>query len=304
MGLSRMNIWLRDANCTPMTTVWRADLAIITCGGKYLVDFYPEILKQLSDRYGTVAYVDDLTNYPITDQTGLTEFVTIGTTAQQTVNFSSPATNAAEIANQMNSQLTGCEVKVVDGRVRIITDDQGPEATITVGGGTCSLVWGVPIQGTGYRVRKLVNYQNATRISIQPPAGQMINHIELDVPPGCYKVWCRCCFGNNEETNKVMVNLCCDDHACVNLLLNAVKTCTEDLIHPAFDRVVNDANYQIEEEIVPFMKQMMWLGVKSKATLVAQLNERLIEAQDKGDTELEARINAVLTIVNTLPDCQ
>jgi hypothetical protein len=41
-----------------------------------------------------------------------------------------------------------------------------------------------------------------------------------------------------------------------------------------------------------------------KATLVQQLSERILEAQEKRDTALEARINAVLAIVNTLPDCQ
>jgi hypothetical protein len=155
-----------------------------------------------------------------------------------------------------------------------------------------------------YTIDKLVNYQNATRISIRPPAAEFINHIELDVPPGAYKIWCRVCHGKNEETNIVMANVCCDDHACVNLLLNAVQTCAENLVHPGFDRVVNDGNFQVEAEIVPFMKAMMWVGYKNKATLVQQLGERVIEAQEKGDTALEARINAVLVIVNTLPDCQ
>lgn len=208
MGTAHLNIWLRGSDCVPLTDCWRADLVIMTCSGKYLVDFYPEIINQLQ-----VAY-------------------------------------------------------------------------------------------SAYTIQKLTNYQNYTRISIVPPAGEKINHLELDLPPGAYKVWCRVCHGKNEETNIVMVNPECGESRCVNLLLNAVQTCAEQLIHPAFDRVVNDGNFQQEMEIIPFMKVMMWAGYKNKAALVLQLGERILEAQQKGDTELEARINAVLTIVNTLPDCQ
>jgi hypothetical protein len=156
-----------------------------------------------------------------------------------------------------------------------------------------------------YTIQKLVNYQNATRISIKPPAAETINHIELDLPPGAYKIWCRVCHGKNEETNKVMVNPECGESRCVNLLLDAAQTCAENLIHPAFDRVVNDApQFQQDLEVLPFMKVMMWAAYKNKAVMVQQLNERVLEAQQKGDTDLEARVNAVLNIVNTLPDCQ
>jgi hypothetical protein len=180
----------------------------MTCGGKYLVDFYPEVLTQLEGRYPT------------------------------------------------------------------------------------------------YTIVKRVNYQNATRIGIQPPAGEKVNHIELDCPPGCYKIWCRICHGKNEETNIVMTTVACDDRACINLLLNSVETCAKNLIHPAFDRIVNDGNFQVDAEIVPFAKAMMYVGYQNKAALVQQLNERILEAQDKVDTDLEARVNAILTIIDTLPDCQ
>lgn len=208
MGTAHLNIWLRGSDCVPLTDCWRADLVVKTCSGKYLVDFYPEIITQLIAKYPT------------------------------------------------------------------------------------------------YTISKLDNYQNYTRIHIQPPSGTFINHIEMDIPPGAYAVWCRVCHGKNEETNRVMVNPECGESRCVNLLLNAVQTCSEQLLHPAFDRVVNDGNFIEDMEIVPFMKLMMWSAYKGKAAVVAQLNERIIEAQEKGDTSLEARINAVLAIVNTLPDCQ
>lgn len=154
-----------------------------------------------------------------------------------------------------------------------------------------------------YVIQKLANYQNYTRISIRPPSGTTINHIEMDIPPGAYVVWCRVCHGKNEETNKVMVNPECGESRCVNLLLNATQTCAEQLVHPAFDRVINDGNFQPEMEVIPFVKVMMWAAYKNKATLVQQLNERIIEAQEKGDTILEGRVNAVLAVINTLPDC-
>jgi len=305
MGLSHLNIWLRDINCTPLKTCWRTDLVIKTCGNQYLVDFYPEILTQLSDRYGTSGFVSDVTSYPITDQTGLTEFVTIGTGSQQTVTFASPATTPHQIASQMDNQLTDCSVSVVDGQVRIITDKKDHKQTISVGGGTCGLLWGSAVAGTGYEILKLDNYQNATRISIRPKSGEFINHIECFVPPGCYKIWSRCCFGNNEETNKVMTVIESGEHRQIDLLLDAVRTCSENIIHPAMDLVVNDGKFQdIEYDIVPFIKQMIWLSGKNKAVMLNQLDERIIEAQQKVDTTLESRLNAVRAIVNSLPaDC-
>ncbi|MFZ2071258.1 MAG: hypothetical protein WAV32_06655, partial [Halobacteriota archaeon] len=76
-----------------------------------------------------------------------------------------------------------------------------------------------------YKDVKVQDYKGHRRIMLQPGGGEKFNHIEVDVPPGCYVVWTRVCYGKNEETNKVMVIVDCGEEVCVNLLLDDVETC-------------------------------------------------------------------------------
>lgn len=77
------------------------------------------------------------------------------------------------------------------------------------------------------------DYLGEKRINIRPEeVGKHINHIEVDVPPGCYVVWTRVCYGDNEETNKIMAIVDCGKEVCVNLLLDEVKRCVNDVWYP------------------------------------------------------------------------
>ncbi len=61
-----------------------------------------------------------------------------------------------------------------------------------------------------------------------------INHIEVDVPPGCYVVRAWVC-GHNEWTERAIVNVRCGEHACVNLIVPHVKGrwgCIHNVIIP------------------------------------------------------------------------
>lgn len=303
MGTSRLNVWVRDKNCVPLTDCWRLDLVVQTCGGSYLVDFYSKILDQLSSRYGKPATVKSIETWPVTDQGGNTVEITFDSGTPQTVNLTTPATTIEQIVNQINGQITSKPASIVDGQILLVGQSKGYQSTISVGG-TAAIAWGTAVQGEGFVIKKLANYQGATRISIRPPSGEYINHVELDVPPGCYRVWARCCFGRNEETNIVMVNVRCDEHACVNLLLNAVSTCANHLIHPFMDVVVNQANFDAEGQIVPMIQGMLKVGIQAKQNLLDQVDQRVIEAQEKGDTELEARLANVRAAVVLVPDCQ
>jgi len=63
-------------------------------------------------------------------------------------------------------------------------------------------------------------YEGETRIRLVPPTGKYINHIEVDIPPGCYVVWARVGVSAfSSETDRVMVIVNCDGDLCVNLLL-------------------------------------------------------------------------------------
>jgi hypothetical protein len=95
------------------------------------------------------ATVVDTTSYPVADQNGNTEKVTIYGYAEQTVTFSGTHTTAAQIAASMNAQLVGCSVAVDGGQVKITTDKKGDVQTVAIGTGTCGLTWDTPVAGTG-----------------------------------------------------------------------------------------------------------------------------------------------------------
>ena len=50
MSYARLNIWLRDLNCSPKN-VWKVELVVKTCGGEYLVDFNPDVIDKLRETY-------------------------------------------------------------------------------------------------------------------------------------------------------------------------------------------------------------------------------------------------------------
>jgi hypothetical protein len=84
------------------------------------------------------------------DSTGPTSSVAIGTGTTD-VTWSTPdkCNTADDVASQMNTQLTGCNVYVSSGHVVIESDTSGLSSTIDIGTGTCALAWGTPSDGTG-----------------------------------------------------------------------------------------------------------------------------------------------------------
>lgn len=146
------------------------------------------------------------------------------------------------------------------------------------------------------------NYHGETRIRLKPPTGEHINHIEVEVPPGCYVVWTRVCHGRNEETNKVMVIVGCGGDACVNLLLNAVETCSRELLHPFLVRAVEMRLPRQELELAA--KALLAVAKKSKKELVVELGQRLEEVEDRKDPGLQKAIDQVMKIVKAMPGKQ
>lgn len=130
---------------------------------------------------GTAGTVTDTTSYPVTDQVGLTEKITVdGGTEQtatftsairrgyqvssnefplasqdtytltvqidggstQTVTFAGELTTAAHLAASIDAQLSGAKASVISTtNVTIMSDTVGPTSHVLVIGGTCGLTW-------------------------------------------------------------------------------------------------------------------------------------------------------------------
>lgn len=99
---------------------------------------------------GTAGTVTDTTSYPVADQDGNTEKVTIDSGTEQTVTYSGAHTTAAQIAASQNAQLKGCSVAVVGGQVKITSDSTGVSSSVAIGTGTAALTWAAAVAGTGY----------------------------------------------------------------------------------------------------------------------------------------------------------
>ena len=136
MSYAKLNIWLRDLDCCPKN-VWKVELVVKTCGGEYLVDFNPDVIKNLKEAY--------------------------------------------------------------------------PDYNVQRG-----------------------TRSNETTIRITQPHPhdpQVIKHIELEVPPGCYIVRAWVCWGNL-WTDRAMVIVGCGQDACVNLIVPQKVNCIVDVIIP------------------------------------------------------------------------
>jgi len=155
-------------------------------------------------------------------------------------------------------------------------------------------------QYAGYKSVKVHDYADERRIWLSPddrPGGRPVYHIEVDVPPGCYVVWTRVCYRRNEETNKVMVIVGCGGEVCVNLLLDAVETCSKELIYPILEHGVKIGLPKRDMQVVA--KVLMHVADKPRKAVLAELDQRRKEVgKDRG---LLKAISAVKKIVQGTP---
>jgi hypothetical protein len=148
-----------------------------------------------------------------------------------------------------------------------------------------------------YQTVAVRDYEHERRIQIYPGGRprRLFSHVEVDVPPGCYVVWTRVCYGHNEETNKVMVTVRCGEEACLNLLLDAVETCGRNFVHPGLARGVD---MDLPEAVLQHGAQfLMAVAGKEKGQVLEELGQRLEEARMAEDKDLEKRIHRVREIV-------
>jgi len=85
----------------------------------------------------------------------------------------------------------------------------------------------------GYNVQRSArNHETIIRITQPSPhQPQLIKHIEVEVPPGCYIVRAWICWGNL-WTDRVMVIVGCGEDACVNLIVPTKENCIRDVVIP------------------------------------------------------------------------
>jgi len=191
---------------------------------------------------------------------------------------------------------------------RLITDCWRTDLVIKTCGGEPlvdmdpTIIEQLRVRYEDYKDVKIHNYKKERRIWLSPEGhrgGKPVYHIEVDVPPGCYVVWTRVCYTGNEETNKVMVIVGCGEEACVNLLLDAVEKCTDELFHPFLERAVDMRIPKRDLQMVA--KVLMAVAEKPKNEVVAELGQRADEAKDMKDAGLQKAIGAIMEMVKAMP---
>jgi hypothetical protein len=150
-----------------------------------------------------------------------------------------------------------------------------------------------------YAVILVHDYEYERRIQLEPGGGRHLFQIEVDVPPGCYVVWARACYGGNEETNKVMVLVRCGDEACVNLLLNDVKTCAREIMYPLLEHGALIGMEKPDLEAVA--RVLMKVGEMPQKQVLAELDERLAHAVHR-DPRLRKVTGSVIAMLKAKSD--
>jgi hypothetical protein len=203
MSYGKLNIWIRQADCSLVTKYFCAYLAIKTCGGDFVADMDPTVMEKLKAKY------------------------------------------------------------------------------------------------EDYESVRVINYHGETRIELIPPDFSSINHVEVDVPPGCYVVWTTVCHAMNEQTNKVMSIVSCGDEACVNLLLDSVETRSKDLFHPLLECAVDKR--LPKRDLQAAAKVLMDVANMPKTEVIGELNQRLEEVREMKDVHLEKAIGTLMKVVKGIP---
>lgn len=60
----------------------------------------------------------------------------------------------------------------------------------------------------------------------------IINHMQVEIPPGCYVVRVHVCGGGNEWSDRTMVLVDCGHEVCINLVIKEAETCFGEAIIP------------------------------------------------------------------------
>lgn len=139
--------------------------------------------------------------------------------------------------------------------------------------------------------------EKTLRIATSSPAtpANHINHVEVDVPPGCYIVWTRVCYKGNEDTHKVMAVVNCGEECCINLILPTVESCGKEFIYPFMQEAV--ALKIPADRIALAAKVIMDVAKIKPKDFKAQLAERAVEIRVMKDKKITADFTNIRRMV-------
>ena len=113
------------------------------------------------------------------------------------------------------------------------------------------------------------NYGTKT---IRVQGKRVVNHLQVEVPPGCYVVRVHVCGGGNEWSDRTMVVVGCGDESCVNLIIKEAETCGGEFMIP-FLRLA-------EEVRIPREQLQVAANVLAKAARIP-INEVAEDLQER-----------------------
>jgi len=128
------------------------------------------------------------------------------------------------------------------------------------------------------------NYDTKT---IRIEGKRIINHMQVEIPPGCYVVRVHVCGGGNEWSDRTMVLVGCGDEVCINVVIKEAETCFVEAIIPLL-RVAEEIRLP-REQIQVAVDVLRKAGRVPINAIVGNLEERV--RQLKGVKEANKVVN-------------
>jgi hypothetical protein len=111
-------------------------------------------------------------------------------------------------------------------------------------------------------------------------------HAEVKVPPGCYIVRARVCYHhNNDDTDRAMVIVGCDEDACVNLIAPTFHQCVRAVV-PPFLRIARELDMP-EKDVELAVATLMKAAAVSKDEMDERIGRRIEDLKDEEEKDVK-----------------
>lgn len=125
-----------------------------------------------------------------------------------------------------------------------------------------------------------------------------INHLDINLSPGCYKINARVCHQNNEETHEIQIVIRCEDHLCAKMSVPETMDCGKGFIFPGLIHGIRQ-NF-LREDVKGYVKHVAKLIEKPVQELKIDNELRIAELQGMGLTDLETYHNEANLILDEI----
>jgi hypothetical protein len=142
----------------------------------------------------------------------------------------------------------------------------------------------------GYNVGRATRGNETVIRIMEQQRNEVIKHIEVEVPPGCYIVRVWVCY-QNLWSDRVMVIVGCGKEACVNLLVPPKDNCIRDVIIP-FGKAAHDMRLQPDKVRIA-TEMLMTTGLIQRETVLREVTDLNRELK-------ESKVNEALKYVQAL----